>query len=186
MRTARILKYVAFTLMTLFGLLGGLFAAGYALENPGGGAAALMIASWVVPVVALAVVALKWPGVAVPLLAVLAVLAVGLEVASALRLVDLNAVGPVGAVSTLGLGVATGFLGLRRSTSAGLLLMAMALAELAVLVVGAAGRGPGGPGVGAILGGSSGVVVVPLLAVGVLFLVSGSLGRSPSSGKASK
>ena len=33
---AKVLRYVAFGLMVFFGLLFGLFAAGYAFEDPGG------------------------------------------------------------------------------------------------------------------------------------------------------
>lgn len=51
----KVLRYVAFTLMALFGLLGGLFVAGSALDDPGGWQAVAMTALWVLPLVALAV-----------------------------------------------------------------------------------------------------------------------------------
>jgi hypothetical protein len=51
----------------------------------------------------------------------------------------------------------------------------MVLAGLAQLTATVIGRGGGdGPALGAMFGGSSGVVILPLILVGALFLVSGS------------
>lgn len=182
MRTGKILKYVAFVLMTLLGVLGGLFAAGYAVEDPGGWVAAAMIAAQVIPVVALVVLVFWRPTWAVPVLVVVAVLVVALNVAmSTFGVPDPDRVGPLGAVALLWLGFVLGFLALRRTTLAGLLLVVVGLAQLAAVAAALAQRGFG-PGFGGSLFGSSGILVIPLLAIGVLFVVAGRLIHEPLLG----
>ncbi len=173
--TAKLVRYVAFWLMALFGLLGGLFVAGYTFEDVGGAAAVGVTALWVVPMVVLSVIAMLRPGPSVPVFVVLtAVTAVFAVADSGLRIVPRDSWGPVGAISVFSLGVALAFLGLHRAGVAGLLMVTLALAQFAGLVVGAIGAGGS-----AWLGGSSGVVVVPLLVVGALFLAAGALAHEP-------
>ncbi len=80
----------------------------------------------------------------------------------------------------LALALSLGFLGLRRTTLAGILLMSLAVAQFVATVVGFFVRMAGMaevPPIGAILGGSSGVVVVPILIVGILFWVAGIVAK---------
>jgi hypothetical protein len=175
---ASVLRYVAFTLMALFGLLGGLFVAGYAFEDPGGRAAVGMTALWVVPMVALCVFALRRPAAAgTVLVGVTATVAAFTLLDSVVGFIPRDDLGPVAAIVVFALGVVLAFLGLHRAALAGLLMVAISLAQLAatmLVIVGAGGPGEG-PGTGAMLTTSSGVVVVPLLVVGALFLVAGAM-----------
>lgn len=180
-RLARVLRYIAFTSMAVFGLLAGLFVAGYAFEDPGGWAAVAVTALWVLPLVALSVLALLRQEAAVPVF-IWVTVAVGLFTLadSAFGVIPRDEWGPVAVVVVLALGVALAFLGLHQAALAGLLMIGTGLVQLAATVVGVAVHGPGdGPGPGAMLGGSSGVVVMPLLIVGALFLLSGLLDHQP-------
>jgi hypothetical protein len=176
--TAKVLRYTAFTLMTLFGLFGGLFAAGYAFEDLETWSAIGLTAAFAVPTIALSVVALRVPDRAAPwfvglsgLVAVLTLLEAGFDV------VDTDSVGPVVAIGVFGLAVALGFLGLHRSSLSGILLVMLGLAQLGAVVLGFSGElaEGGGPGLGDMLTTSSGVIVVPMVVVGILFLVAGIL-----------
>ncbi len=180
MRTAKTLRYLAFALMTLFGALGGLFAAGYAFDDPGGWAAIAIVVGWLVPVVALSMLAAWRPTLAGPvLMAVTALVILFSWSDTILRVIPKDSWGPVGSISLLGLGVAIGFLGLNRARLAGWLLVIAGLAQLLGIVLGSLGRGSDGRPLGAMLGGSSGVVVLPILIIGALFLIAGSLRHEP-------
>ena len=167
----------AFVLMTLFGAAGGLFAAGYAFEDPGGWSAVGLVAAWLVPLVALATYAVARPGRATLVLTVVtAVLALLLLLNALAGLVDRDTVGPVDSLAVLVLATAIGFLGLHRPRRAGVLIVTLALAQLVAVLLTAVGQQDGdGPPPEAVLGGSSGAVVVPLLLIGALFLVAGGL-----------
>ena len=80
-------------------------------------------------------------------------------------------------IGVFALAVSLGFLGLHRSSLAGLLLILLGVAQLGATVLGFSGElaDGTGPGLGSMLTTSSGVVVAPLLLVGVLFLVAGAL-----------
>ena len=181
-RVATVLRYTAFGLMALFGVFGGLFAAGYAFEDPGGWPAAGMTALYVAPTLALSWLALALPRTAAPVLVAASVLVLGFSVLdAALRVVPRDAWGPAAAIAVLALGFALAFLGLHRPTLAGTLLVVAALVQLTATllghrVVGLPDGAPpdGSPGIGALLGGSSGVVVVPLLVSGLLFIAAGA------------
>jgi hypothetical protein len=167
--------------MAVFGLLGGLFVAGYAFEDPGGWAAVGMTALWLLPLVALSVFALLRPEAAAPVF-VWVTVAVGLftPADSLFGLIPRDEWGPVAVVGVFALSVALAFLGLHRAGLAGLLMIVTGLVQLAAIVVGVVVHEPGdGPGPGAMLGGSSGVVVMPLLLVGALFLLSGLVDHEP-------
>ena len=177
MTLSKVLRYVAFTLMALFGLLGTMFVAGYAFEDPGGWAAVAMTAAWVVPMVGLAGFALRRPEAAEPVLIGVTV-AVGLFAVldEALGIIPSDDWGPVTAIVVFGVGVVLAFLGLHRAKIAGVLMTGLALTQLLAIIAGVAIRETGdGPGPGAMLGGSSGVVVLPLLVIGGLFLLTGSM-----------
>lgn len=183
MRTGRTLKYIAFALGALWGVLFGLFAAGYALEVPGG---AGLVALYAVPMILLSGLAVWRPDWAWPVLAVLVVVVIGVGVADTFRIgIDRNVSGPVGAISQLAVGFALAFLGLRRAKTAGLLLVVLALASFGVLLAGyvrMVGPASEGPGIWALLGGSAGVGILPTLLVGALFLLAGYLMKEPLLG----
>ena len=83
-------------------------------------------------------------------------------------------VGPVAAVTVFALAVALAALGLHRAKLAGLLMVTTALVQLGATALGAYVHGVGeGPGIGALLGTSSGVVVVPVLLAGTAFWLAG-------------
>lgn len=175
MHAASFFKYLAFGLMTLFALLGGLFAAGYAVTDLDGGTAALLIASYAVPAVGLSILALLRPGAAGPVLVALTVVVLVVnDIDAVVHLIPRDTWGPVGVVSALMLAAAVGFLGLHRPTLAGWLLIALAVGQFVAAVMPRL-RGDEGMPISAALTGSSGVVVVPLLVIGVLFLVAGRM-----------
>lgn len=64
---------------------------------------------------------------------------------------DPSLVGPVGAISSLVVAAGLGFLGLRRTKLAGLLLVILSLGTVGILLVGTAGAGPDRPPLSAIL-----------------------------------
>lgn len=176
--TAKVLRYAAFTLMALFGLLGGLFVAGYAFEDLSTWAAIGVTAAMAVPTIVLSVVAFRYPTQTAPWFVGLSgVVAVLTLLNASFDLVDADSVGPVVAVAVFALAVSLGFLGLHRAALSGVLLVMLGLAQLGAVVLGFAGElaEGGGPGLGDMLTTSSGVIVVPMLVVGVLFLVAGAL-----------
>jgi hypothetical protein len=180
---AKILRYAAFGIMTLFGVFGGLFVAGYAFEDLDTWTAIASTAAWFVPTVVLSVLALWRPDVGAPVLVGVAAVAALLTVIDAVfTVVDIDAVGPVMAIAVFATAVALGFLGLHREALSGLLLIMLAVAQFVATVAGhsdALNDPGGGPGLGDLLTTSSGVVVVPMAVVGVLFLVAGALDHEP-------
>jgi len=145
--------------------------AGEMFTDPGGWPAVAMTASWL-PLIALSVFALRRPAAAAPAFVGATALVVLFTLAdSAFDIIPRNSWGPVAAVAVFAIGVALAFLGLHRAELAGLLMVVAGLAQLAATVIGR-GSEPG-----AMFGGSSGVVVVPILLVGLLFLLAGALGH---------
>lgn len=166
---ARALRIVAVTSVSLFGAVAALFIVGETLADPGGWRAVALTATWAVPLVALSVLVLAWPRVGAWVLPlVVAVVAAAEVVDSIVHLVDRDAWGPVGSVSMLAVLVPCGLLGARRAAEAGILLLAGAAAQL-VATVASMDRAGGQP-LRSALGGSTGVLVVPLLVFGALFL----------------
>jgi hypothetical protein len=179
MRAAHVLQYVAFGLMAAFVTLGSLFIAGYAFEDPGGWQAVGMVAAWLVPLLALAFVAHKWPSAAVWVFGVALVLLAGtygwysLDTEWWRDLMDDS--GPVLGISAFALGLPMAVLGLRRPLTAGLLLVAAAVIPYVGFLVSVSDE----PwrGLAASLTTSSTVSCVPVFGVGLLFLLSALLGR---------
>ncbi len=180
-RTAKVLRYVALTLMVVFALIGGAFVVGEAFADPGGWRAVAMTASWAVPVIALGVFALRRPVAAGPVLVGVTVIAALFTLAdSAFGIVPREGWGPVAAVLMFAVLVVLATLGLHRAELAGLLMVVAGAAQLAANLIARGGAETGaGPGPGAVLGGSSGVVVLPALIVGLLLVLAGALGHEP-------
>ena len=80
--------------------------------------------------------------------------------------------GPVGSVAVLAVAGAGGFLGLRRPTVAGWLIIAVAVGQAASALLARSG-GVDGIALRLAFSGSAGVVVLPLLVIGALFLLAG-------------
>ncbi|HEX6328094.1 MAG TPA: hypothetical protein VFZ72_16105 [Jiangellaceae bacterium] len=175
-RVGQSMRYVAFTAMAIVGLLGGMFIAGNTFADPGGWQAVGVTALWTIPMVALSVYALLRPATAGPVLAgATGMVAVFTVVDSAFGVVPRDDWGPVAAVAVFALAVALAFLGLHRARLAGLLMILAGIAQLTATLIGVVIEAGDGAGPDAVFGGSSGVVVLPLLVIGGLFLLAGSL-----------
>ena len=175
MPSSKVLTYVAFSLMALFGLLGGAFVLGEIFTDPGGWTAVWVSALWVVPLLGLSLLALLRPETAGPVLvAVTAVVALFTLADSLVGLIPRDDWGPVAAILVFALGVTLAFLGLHRALLAGSLMVGIALTQLVATLAGVAVHAAG-DGAGAGLGGSSGVVVLPLLVIGALFVEAGRM-----------
>jgi hypothetical protein len=163
------LTRIAFSWMMLVAGLGGAFVIGETFDDPGGWAAAAKVASWLAPVVALAILALGRPALAQPVFTVGTLLVVTFTVVdSAFSVVPRDDWGPVAAIVVFAAGVAVAFLGLRNASLAGILLLLLGVGQLAAGLL----ERRGGDGPRLALGGSSGAVVLPILIGGALFLLA--------------
>jgi hypothetical protein len=178
-RQSRVLARVAFGWMMLVAVLGGAFVIGETFDDPGGWAAAAIVASWLVPLAALAILALERPALAQPVFIVATLLVVAFTLAdSAFTIVPRDDWGPVASIVVFALGVAMAFLGLRNASLAGALLLVLGGVQLVASLLERAG----GDGPRLSLGGSSGAVIVPILFGGALYLLAGrDSGRAPSA-----
>lgn len=168
---ARVLRIVGLVLTSLFATFGILFAAGYAFEDPGGWQGVALFACMVVPLAALTWLArrhpaagLRWVMVGAVLLLAWAVLEVFVDVVDA----------PVLPMATLVLSVPAAVLGLRNARRGGELLLLIAAAPVVSVLARVLGEREGPP-LGAALGGSTGVVVLPLLLFAGIFLVAAAV-----------
>ena len=172
LRVERILEWVALVWSLLFTTLAGLFTAGYALDDPGGLTGIGIVLAILLPMLAVAGLALRRPDAAVVvLLAVLAV-AVVAGVWQAFDPMGLhefeNANGPVTAIGSFMTLPALALLGARRGRplAAGLIILGLAGAAL----------------FGELLStpfnlGSSMAVALPMLLAGALLLAAGLIAR---------
>lgn len=175
MSGTKALKYLAFSLMAVVGLLGGAFVLGETFTDPGGWTAVWVSALWVVPMLGLSVFALLRPDAASPVFVVVTVAVALFTLADSLfAIIPRDDWGPVAAIVVFALGVTLAFFGLRRALLAGALMVTAAVTQLVATVAGVAVHAAG-DGAGAGLGGSSGVVVLPLLLIGALFVEAGRL-----------
>lgn len=169
----RLVRGVAVGIVAALGLLGALFVAGETFADPGGWQAVGLVAAWAVPMVALVLLVLRRPALAAR------VLPWALVVASVLLLVDAGGAygphaGPVGTITMFAVAVPCGLLGLHRAFGAGLLVLAAGAVQLVAAVV---ERGRTGAPLGNVLGGSTGVLVVPFLVCAALLLLTAVLER---------
>lgn len=172
---ATVLRRTALVLTALFAVGGLLFALGYAFEDLAIGAALVLTAAIVVPLAGLTILAVRRPDVApavlatgVGLFAVYAVLGMFVDVIDA----------PDIPVIALVLALPIAVMGQRHALRAGVLMLALAAFPFLQLLARMFGEAPlDRPPLDAILTGSSGIVVVPLAVLGILFLVAGGLGH---------
>jgi hypothetical protein len=167
------LRRTACGLTVLISLLGIAFASGYLVEDPGGGLAVALIAAMVLPLAWLTTVAVRNPRRAVTLISIGVALLAGYALISlAVHLVE----GPVVPLAALVLAVPIAVLGLLQPREAGRLLLLVAAVPLLSILTNVLLRGANGPhGPGVALGGSTGVVVPPLLTLAVMFLLAARL-----------
>lgn len=168
---ARALTWTAASIMAAFTVLAGLFISGYALADPGGSAGFGLIASWAIPMAALAVLAWLRPAWAEPALIALTATLVAVSVwfafdSQAWREFE-NENGPFRAVAVLVLAFPAAVLGLNRTSAAGWMLLVLGLGPIAVSAIGSLA------GVVSL----SAISVIPLI-TGMLYLVSEWMTRS--------
>lgn len=173
-RRAGTLVKTGLALMTVFTLLAGAFIGGYAMDEPGGQAGLMMILSWAAPTLVLAALAWFWPSGSAPLLvaltAVLLAVCVWFALDPAAARDIQNANGPVLAVGVVVLAFDAGVLGVKRTHTAGWLLLALGAVPLLITVL--ARSGPA-----ASLAAAS---VVPLV-TGAIYLVASRMTRGSST-----
>ena len=163
------LTWVGFGLVAGFLGFAAWVVAGYGLTDPGGWSGVGLTALWMLPMLALVVLAVYRPGTAIPVLAAAAVLPVAFGVWT---LVDYDTAmawedrtGPVSLMLVLVVGLPLAVAGLSRPTAAGALLLTITVVPWVVSIVGA------GDDWGRAL--SIGLVTLPVVAGGVLLLLAG-------------
>lgn len=182
-RVDNTLRYAAFGWMMLVGLFGGAFVAGETFDDPGGWAAVLMVASWLLPLLGLAALALLRATIAEGVfVAATVVVALFTLADSAFGIIPRDDWGPVAAITVFALAIALGFLGLRRPALAGILLLGVGVAQAGAVLLVRVGIG----GDRVFGGGSSSIVIVPVLIGGALYVLAGrrdmgTIGRRPPS-----
>lgn len=150
---ARALQRVGMTLMTLTLASMGLFVA---LQDPGGWAWAGAVAGTVIPLAALAAFAWFRPGWALPLLALLTMVAVvGIAVDGDIG--ELEGVGAVSSIALTSVAVGATALGHQRAWAAGMMLVAIGLTPIVL--------------------GIQTVYMMPAVGYGALYLLSGWLDK---------
>lgn len=169
-RRPNVLTMVGFGATVLFGAFVGLFIAGESLDDPGGWAAAGMIAAWLVPLAVLGTLALVRPGRAQPVLVGVTGLAALLVLVQAATGLFPDSWGPVTAVVVYAAGTAVGCLGLHRPRPGAALLLGLVGATIVAMVLSVALHASGvlatGPGVGA----STTVLALPFLLIALAYL----------------
>jgi hypothetical protein len=164
---APVMVRAAFVLMMIYGAFAIVWVVGELLTDPGGPAGISISLSVAVAVVVLSLLAVRLPRLASTLLGVAVALLLVFAVVEAMASVASRGSGPVVAIAALVIAVPLAFVGLRSARLGGWLLVAAGLAAV-VEIVARVLRGGGG---GLHLGGSSGVVALPLILVGLLFLL---------------
>lgn len=167
---ARALVWTAAAIMAAFTVLAGLFISSFALADPGGTEGVMLVVSWALPMIGVALLAWLRPAWAAPVLGALAALlvlaSVWFAIDSASWRAFENANGPVRAVAVLVLAFPAAVLGLKRAAVAGWLLVALGLGPIGFSALGSlAGVVP-----------LSAISVVPLI-TGLLFLVAARMIR---------
>lgn len=173
--TSTVLRRIGLVLTALLSIGGILFGLGYAFADLPLVQALLITAAIVVPLVGLSLMAWRSPQLApkvltigVGLFAVWAVIGIFVDIIN----------GPDVSLIALVLALPVAVMGQRRATWSGVLLLALAVFPfLQVLVRALRDTAEQGPPLGALLGGSTGIVVVPLAVLGLVFLLAGGIGH---------
>lgn len=168
-RLAVVLKRSGFVLIEAFAVFAILFAAGSAIDDPGGWAGLALIASWAVPLVVLAVLAAARPQKATLVLALVGIGIVALNLWATLNDSSWdsleNDVGPIRAIASIAVAGPLGILGLRRARAAGLMLLVVGAAPVLLSASSLALRSA--PLV---------AITAPIVLAGALFLSASMLG----------
>lgn len=165
---ARFLRRAGLAVMAVVGVMGAAFIIGETIGDPGGWAAAGYIAGWLLPMLALVVLAWRWPRSAVRVFAVLTALVVAMNVwlvarPDAWRSFE-DDVGPVRAIAVFALVVPLGALGWRRPLPAGVMLLVVGLVPMLALVSLDLASSP------RVGGAAVTVVSIPAVLTGLLFV----------------
>jgi hypothetical protein len=173
---ARFLQRSGLVLMAVFTIVGALWIAAEAFDDPGGWQAAGMTAAWLVPLIGLSLVAWYRDAWATVVLTVLTTSAIGLNVwviadPEWWRSFE-NDHGPVRAITSFALAAPVAVHGRTRPLPSGVLLLALAVLPMVMSAVG---------GVAGL--GSLSVVSLPILATGVLYLSAAAITRRGSGGR---
>lgn len=186
MRTlSLVLRRTTLVLTALFAAGGLLFALGYAFEDPGGLVAVLLALAVVVPLAPLTLLAVfrrRLAGVvlvvALVLYAVWGLVSVFVDLVEApdLPVIALALAVPV-AVVRLTYPLRAGGLMLGLAAVPFVSVVARLVRESGLAESGLGEGGPEGPGLRELLGGSTGVVVLPLVFLAALLLLAAALGR---------
>lgn len=179
---ATVLRRTALLVTALFSLGGLLFALGYAYEDLALVAALALTAAIVVPLAGLTILARRRPDIAPVVLAT----AVGLFALYAVLGMFVDIIeAPDIPVIALVLALPIAVLGQRQPLWAGVLMLVLAAFPFIQVLARMFREVPlDRPPLGALLTGSTGIVVVPLATFGILFLIAGALGRGrPDAGQ---
>lgn len=168
---------ISIGMVLVFTVLGGMFTAGYALDDPGGAVGIALVASWLVPMLVLSWFAWRAPLRTLPWLVVACLVPVGLAVYSAVDVPGfrdaMDDLGPVPAIALLVLGPPIVLLGRVRPLVAAGLAAVVTIVAPVIMVAGGAFADGGRPAVPP----STVVAGFPLLVAGVLLLVAAVLRR---------
>jgi hypothetical protein len=161
---------VAFAAYAVFAVLASAFAAGYALDDPGGLAGAALVAAWLVPMLLLSALALVRGSTGAALASPVTALAV---LVLTLMAVTTNLVperwGPVGAMLCLVVGTFLACLGLSRPGYAAVRLVVLAVATLLTVMLNVVLHQTGLLGAGPGVGASTLATAVPLLLLAIAY-----------------
>ena len=167
-RGVSVLGWVGFGIGAMFVGFIALFVAGETLVDPGGWQGVGLTAAWLLPMLALAVLALLRPAAAVPVLAVATLLPLGFGVWSLLDYEGArgweDSHGPLGLLLLLVVAAGLVVLGLARPWEAGVLLLVATVGPALLTMVGAGSDWLEPMSIAFITG--------PLVAAGVLFLLA--------------
>ena len=160
----------ALWMMLGFALLGGLFIAGYALEDPGGTEGALLVAAWAVPMVLLSVLAWQKPTIVKPILLLFVALALIANIVTLAFPKEywtfFNSEGPWLGVGSFAFTVVATVYGYHAERKlAGILLIIITVVPFFITLV---SRDP----MAALAGGSSAAALTPGFTAGLLMLIS--------------
>ncbi len=172
---ARFLKRAGFGLMAFVTAVFALFVVGETVDDPGGWAAAGLIALWLSPLAGLAALCWYRPSLAGRVLIGLTVMLVAVTVWATADSDSWRAFedhhGPFRTIAVFVLTAAVAVLGVKRTRLAGILLLVLGVMPLAV------------SSLGHLRLGSLAVATTPALITGVLYLISAALdqGRTPDA-----